>query len=85
METVLHGIAQIKKATGIATVGAWILLGLAYAAALAFGTVSTFSLQLFQNLFGKSIGEVLLPVTFLVLKKPAGGKTAASIVFASTG
>lgn len=56
METVLHGIAQIKKAAGIATVGAWILLVLAYFAALLLGTFGTFSIQLFHNMFEKSTG-----------------------------
>lgn len=56
MDTVLHGVAQIKKAAGIATVGAWLLLVLAYFAALMMGTFGAFSIQLFHNMFEKSTG-----------------------------
>jgi hypothetical protein len=56
MEAILEGISQVKKAAGIATVAAWILLALAYFAALMFGTFGTFSLQLFHNMFEKSTG-----------------------------
>ncbi|MEJ6023118.1 hypothetical protein [Ramlibacter sp. PS4R-6] len=56
MEAIVRGLAHVKKATGIATAASWILLGLAYLAALAFGTFGTFSLGLYTSLYEKSSG-----------------------------
>ena len=79
VESLLLGIAQVKKATGIATVAAWVLLGLAYIVAFALQMLSTFSLEMFHNLYEKPFGAgfgLSLIAGFLVFfpKGMAAGK-----------
>lgn len=85
MDAVVHGLAQLKKATGIATMACWLLLVAAYGVALLLGTGATFSQSLFTNLYEKTTGVFgqgfgLLFFLGMIFYYPIGDESNASMM-----